>query len=189
GRGAVLAGSGRPVRGGGRGRMRRAAPAGALRHPSWAMGAKITIDSATLMNKGLEVIEARWLFDLPPERISVLVHPESVVHSMVEYVDGSVVAQLGTPDMRGPIGVAMTWPGPRLPLDLAPLDLPRLGELRFEEPDFERFPALSLAYEALRIGGTAPAVVSGADEAAVEAFLQGRAAFTDIPAAVAHALE
>jgi len=112
-----------------------------------------------------------------------------VVHSMVEYVDGSVVAQLGTPDMRGPIAFAMTWPGPRLPLDLAPLDLPRLGELRFEEPDFERFPALSLAYEALRIGGTAPAVVSGADEAAVEAFLQGRAAFTDIPAAVAHALE
>ncbi|MFO7156177.1 MAG: 1-deoxy-D-xylulose-5-phosphate reductoisomerase [Pseudomonadota bacterium] len=185
----VLTASGGPFREWSLERMRQATPAEALRHPNWAMGAKITIDSATLMNKGLEVIEARWLFDLPPERISVLVHPESVVHSMVEYVDGSVVAQLGTPDMRGPIAFAMTWPGPRLPLDLAPLDLPRLGELRFEEPDFERFPALSLAYEALRIGGTAPAVVSGADEAAVEAFLQGRAAFTDIPAAVAHALE
>jgi len=185
----VLTASGGPFREWSLERMRRATPAEALRHPNWAMGAKITIDSATLMNKGLEVIEARWLFDLPPERISVLVHPESVVHSMVEYVDGSVVAQLGTPDMRGPIAFAMTWPGPRLPLDLPRLDLAAMGELRFEEPDLERFPALSLAYEALRIGGTAPAVVSGADEAAVEAFLQGRAGFTDIPAAVAHALE
>jgi len=185
----VLTASGGPFREWSADRIRGATPAEALRHPNWEMGAKITIDSATLMNKGLEVIEARWLFDLPPERIAVLVHPESVVHSMVEYVDGSVVAQLGTPDMRGPIAFAMTWPGPRLPLDLPPLDLAQKGELRFEEPDLARFPALGLAYEALRAGGTAPAVVSGADEAAVEAFLGGRASFADIPAAVAHALE
>lgn len=185
----VLTASGGPFRDWSEEAIRAAKPEEALRHPNWEMGAKITIDSATLMNKGLEVIEARWLFDLPPERIAILVHPESVVHSMVEYVDGSVVAQLGTPDMRGPISFALTWPGPRLPLELPPLDLADRGALRFEEPDPRRFPAFELCYEALRAGGTAPAVLSGADEAAVEAFLEGRASFPDIAAAVAHALE
>jgi 1-deoxy-D-xylulose-5-phosphate reductoisomerase len=146
---------------------------------NWSMGDKITIDSATLMNKGLEVIEARWLFGVEPSRIDILVHPDSVVHSMVEYVDGSVVAQLGTPDMRGPISYAMGHPE-RLPLDLPPLDLAHLGRLTFEPPDAERFPAFTLAYRALERGGTAPAVLSGADEAAVAAFLAGRCRFTEI---------
>ncbi|AKU91362.1 1-deoxy-D-xylulose-5-phosphate reductoisomerase [Vulgatibacter incomptus] len=185
----VLTASGGPCRTWDADRIEACTPAEALKHPNWSMGAKITVDSATLMNKGLEVIEARWLFDLPPEQISIVVHPESVVHSMVEYVDGSVVAQLGTPDMRGPIAYALTWPGPRLPLGLPPLDLPALGKLAFEEPDPRRFPAYELAYEALRIGGTAPAVVSGADEAAVAAFLAGKIPFPGIAAAISHALE
>ncbi len=163
-------------------------PARALRHPTWSMGDKITIDSATLMNKGLEVIEARWLFDVEARRIDILVHPESVVHSMVEYIDGSVVAQLGVSDMRGPISYALGQ-GSRLALDLAPLDLARLGRLTFEPPDPERFPAFTLAYRALELGGIAPAVLSGADEAAVEAFLGGRCRFTDIAALCADVLE
>jgi 1-deoxy-D-xylulose-5-phosphate reductoisomerase len=145
------------------------------------MGDKITIDSATLMNKGLEVIEARWLFDIDPRRIDIVVHPESIVHSMVEYIDGSVVAQLGVSDMRGPISYAMAWPE-RLRLDLPPLDLSRLGRLTFEAPDPGRFPAFTLAYRALEMGGTAPAALSGADEAAVAAFLGGRCAFPRIAA-------
>ncbi|HEY0840916.1 MAG TPA: 1-deoxy-D-xylulose-5-phosphate reductoisomerase [Vulgatibacter sp.] len=185
----VLTASGGPCRTWDLARIEACTPAEALKHPNWSMGEKITIDSATLMNKGLEVIEARWLFDLPPERIDIVVHPESVVHSMVEYVDGSVVAQLGTPDMRGPIAYALSWPGPRLPLALPPLDLPALGQLAFEEPDPGRFPAFTLAYEALRLGGTAPAAASGADEAAVAAFLAGRIPFPAIAAAIAHALE
>lgn len=185
----VLTASGGPFRTWGAERIQGCTPQEALRHPNWTMGEKITIDSATLMNKGLEVIEARWLFDLPPERIAIVIHPQSVVHSMVEYVDGSVVAQLGTPDMRGPIAFALSWPGPRLPLDLAPLDLPTMGSLDFEPPDPVRFPAFELAYEALRIGGTAPAAVSGADEAAVAAFLEGRISFPTIAQAIAHALE
>ena len=154
-------------------------PARALKHPNWSMGDKITIDSATLMNKGLEVIEARWLFDIDPRRIDIVVHPESIIHSMVEYVDGSVVAQLGVSDMRGPISYAMAYPE-RLQLDLPPLDLSRLGRLTFEPPDPARFPAFTLAYRALEMGGTGPAVLSGADEAAVEAFLAGRCGFTRI---------
>ncbi len=154
-------------------------PARALKHPNWSMGDKITIDSATLMNKGLEVIEARWLFDIEPRRIDIVVHPESIVHSMVEYVDGSVVAQLGVSDMRGPISYAMAFPE-RLHLDLPPLDLSRLGRLSFEPPDPARFPAFTLAYRALEIGGTGPAVLSGADEGAVAAFLAGRCGFTRI---------
>ncbi|HET7755298.1 MAG TPA: 1-deoxy-D-xylulose-5-phosphate reductoisomerase [Anaeromyxobacteraceae bacterium] len=154
-------------------------PAQALKHPNWTMGAKITIDSATLMNKGLEVIEARWLFDVDPKRIDIVVHPESIVHSMVEYVDGSIVAQLGVSDMRGPISYAMAWPE-RLRLDLQPLDLSRLGRLTFEPPDPVRFPAFTLAYRALERGGTAPAALSGADEGAVAAFLAGRVAFPRI---------
>jgi 1-deoxy-D-xylulose-5-phosphate reductoisomerase len=152
------------------------------------MGDKITIDSATLMNKGLEVIEARWLFDVEPARIDILVHPESIVHSMVEYIDGSVVAQLGISDMRGPISYALGHPE-RLPLDLPALDLARLGALSFEAPDPVRFPAYRLAYRALELGGTAPAALSGADEAAVAAFLEKRCGFTDIARLCAEVLE
>ncbi len=163
-------------------------PAEALKHPNWSMGDKITIDSATLMNKGLEVIEARWLFDVPLSRIEILVHPESVVHSLVEYIDGQVVAQLGISDMRGPISYALAWPD-RVPLELPRLDLASLGKLTFEQPDAERFPAFTLAYRALEMGGTAPAVLSGADEAAVQAFLAGRCRFTDIPRICSAVLE
>jgi 1-deoxy-D-xylulose-5-phosphate reductoisomerase len=163
-------------------------PERALKHPNWSMGDKITIDSATLMNKGLEVIEARWLFGVEPRRIDIVVHPESIVHSMVEYIDGSIVAQLGISDMRGPISYAMGHPE-RLALDLAPLDLPRLGRLTFEAPDPARFPAFTLAYRALEMGGTAPAVLSGADEAAVAAFLSRRCRFTDIADVCAAALD
>jgi 1-deoxy-D-xylulose-5-phosphate reductoisomerase len=163
-------------------------PAQALKHPNWSMGDKITIDSATLMNKGLEVIEARWLFDIEPRRIDIIVHPESVIHSMVEYLDGSVVAQLGVSDMRGPISYAMAWPE-RLALDLPPLDLSRLGALTFQPPDPVRFPAFTLAYRALEMGGTAPAALSGADEAAVEAFLAGRCPFPRIASLCEEVLE
>ncbi|MBI3016076.1 MAG: 1-deoxy-D-xylulose-5-phosphate reductoisomerase [Candidatus Tectomicrobia bacterium] len=155
-------------------------PAEALKHPNWEMGKKITIDSATLMNKGLEVIEAHWLFGLEIEKIHVLIHPQSVVHSMVEFVDGSVMAQMGIPDMRIPISYALSYPD-RLPNDLPPLDLVQIGRLEFYSPDTEKFPCLAQAFEALRQGGTMPAVLNGANEVAVEAFLQERIGFTDIP--------
>ena len=184
----ILTASGGPLRTVPEAELRDVTPARALKHPNWSMGDKITIDSATLMNKGLEVIEARWLFGVEPRRIDIVVHPESIVHSMVEYIDGSMVAQLGVSDMRGPISYAMGHPG-RLPLDLPPLDLARLGRLTFETPDAARFPAFTLAYRALEIGGTAPAVLSGADEAAVAAFLAGRCRFTDIAELCAAALE
>jgi 1-deoxy-D-xylulose-5-phosphate reductoisomerase len=163
-------------------------PERALKHPNWSMGDKITIDSATLMNKGLEVIEARWLFGVEPRRIDIVVHPESIVHSMVEYIDGSLVAQLGISDMRGPISYALGHPE-RLALDLAPLDLARIGRLTFEAPDPARFPAFTLAYRALEMGGTAPAALSGADEGAVAAFLGGRCRFTDIAEVCAAVLD
>jgi 1-deoxy-D-xylulose-5-phosphate reductoisomerase len=175
----ILTASGGPLRSVPAAELAAVTPERALKHPNWSMGDKITIDSATLMNKGLEVIEARWLFGVEPTRIDIVVHPESVVHSMVEYIDGSTVAQLGTPDMRGPISYAMAHPG-RLPLELAPLDLGRLGKLTFEPPDPARFPAFTLAYRALERGGTSPAVLSGADEAAVAAFLARRLSFTGI---------
>jgi 1-deoxy-D-xylulose-5-phosphate reductoisomerase len=140
------------------------------------------------MNKGLEVIEARWLFGVEPSRIDIVVHPESIVHSLVEYVDGSMVAQLGVSDMRGPISYALAFPE-RIPLDLPPLDLGRLGRLTFEPPDPARFPAYTLAYRALERGGTAPATLSGADEGAVAAFLAGRCRFTDIAEICADVLE
>jgi 1-deoxy-D-xylulose-5-phosphate reductoisomerase len=184
----ILTASGGPLRTVAQGELRDVTPARALKHPNWSMGDKITIDSATLMNKGLEVIEARWLFDVEPRRIDIVVHPESIVHSMVEYIDGSMVAQLGVSDMRGPISYAMEYPG-RLPLDLPPLDLVKLGRLSFETPDANRFPAFTLAYRALELGGTAPAALSGADEAAVAAFLAGRCRFTDIAELCAAALE
>jgi 1-deoxy-D-xylulose-5-phosphate reductoisomerase len=184
----LLTASGGPLRGVPAAELPAVTPERALKHPNWSMGDKITIDSATLMNKGLEVIEARWLFGVEPRRIDIVVHPESIVHSMVEYIDGSMVAQLGVSDMRGPISYALGHPE-RLPLDLPPLDLARLGRLTFEAPDPARFPAYTLAYRALELGGTAPAVLSGADEAAVEAFLQGRCRFTDIADLCAEALE
>jgi len=152
------------------------------------MGQKVTIDSATLMNKGLEVIEARWLFGVGPDRIRVVVHPGSVVHSLVEFADGSFKAQLGATDMRHPIQYALTYPR-RLPSALKPFDLVAAGPLRFEAPDTERFPCLALAYEALRCGGAAPAVANAANEVAVAAFLAGRAGFLDIPAAIREALD
>jgi len=153
----------------------------ALDHPNWKMGPKITIDSATLMNKGLEVIEARWLFDIPPERVDVVVHPQSIIHSLVEFKDTSVLAQLGLPDMRVPIAVALAYPE-RLELDLPLLDLPALGRMDFETPDRKRFPCLELAFEALRANEAAPAVVNAANEIAVAAFLDGRIRFPDIAA-------
>ena len=166
-----------------------ASPTQALAHPNWQMGNKISIDSATLMNKGFEVIEARWLFDLEPERIGVLVHPESIVHSLVEYTDGSWLAQLGVPDMRIPISYTLGLPD-RLPLDdVAPLDLVALGALHFEAPDLERFPALRLAFEALATGGTAPAALNAANEVAVAAFLAGELEFTAIASVAEEVLE
>jgi 1-deoxy-D-xylulose-5-phosphate reductoisomerase len=154
-------------------------PEDALRHPTWRMGPKITIDSATLMNKGLEVIEARWLFDVSADRIDVVVHPQSIVHSMVELTDGSTIAQLGVTDMRLPIQYAFSYPD-RWPSSLPALDFTRLGPLEFLPPDLERFPCLRLAYDALRAGGTAPVVLNAANEVAVEAFLESRLPFPGI---------
>ena len=184
----ILTASGGPFRGMPAEKLPDVTPEQAKKHPIWSMGDKITIDCATLMNKGLEVIEARWLFEVEPSRIDIVVHPEAVVHSMVEYIDGSMVAQLGISDMRGPISYALSHPG-RLPLDLAPLDLARLGKLTFEPPDPDRFPAFTLAYRALERGGTSPAVLSGADEGAVAAFLAGRCRFTQIAEVCADVLE
>jgi len=183
----VLTASGGPFRTWSTEALAQVTPADALRHPTWEMGRKITIDSATLMNKGLEVIEARWLFDIPGTRIDVVVHPQSVVHSMVELTDGSVIAQLGITDMRLPIQYACSyperWPGP-----VSPLDLSHMGPLEFAPPDRERFPCLQLAYDALEHGGAWPAVLNAANEIAVEAFLDERLRFVDIPRVVAQAL-
>jgi 1-deoxy-D-xylulose-5-phosphate reductoisomerase len=159
----------------------------ALRHPTWKMGAKITIDSATLMNKGLEIIEARWLFDLVPEQVQVVVHPQSIVHSMVEYIDGCVIAQLGVADMGVPILYALSYPE-RRPSPAPRLDLPKVGELTFAEPDTEKFPCLGLAREALDRGGSAPVVLNAANEIAVAAFLDHRIGFMDIPRLIERAL-
>ena len=160
----------------------------ACAHPNWSMGRKISVDSATMMNKGLEVIEAHWLFGIAREAIEVVIHPESVIHSLVEYVDGSVLAQLGNPDMRTPIAQALAFPE-RIATGVSPLDLARLGTLTFEAPDLARFPCLRLAFDALAAKGTAPAVLNAANEVAVAAFLAGRLRFTDIATACAVALE
>ncbi|HEX8960016.1 MAG TPA: 1-deoxy-D-xylulose-5-phosphate reductoisomerase [Geobacteraceae bacterium] len=160
----------------------------ALNHPNWSMGKKITIDSATMMNKGLEVIEARWLFDIPAERIAVNIHPQSIIHSMVEYVDGCVMAQLGVPDMKAPIAYALTYPE-RVPTGVKPLDLTDLSGLTFFNPDHNRFPALNLAYRALASGESMPAVMNAANEVAVEAFLAGRIGFAEIPALIERAMD
>lgn len=151
----------------------------ALNHPNWSMGRKITIDSATMMNKGLEVIEARWLFNIPVDRISVVIHPQSIIHSMVEYIDGCVMAQMGVPDMKAPIAYALTCPE-RVPTGVGGLNLTEVGSLTFFEPDHARFPALALAYRAVNDGESMPAVMNAANEVAVEAFLQGRIRFTEI---------
>src|SRR5690606_2076944 len=167
--------------------LRAASPAQALKHPNWDMGAKITVDSATMMNKGLEYIEAHRLFPVGLEKIRILVHPQSVVHSMVEYRDGSTLAQLGPSDMRVPIASCLAWPA-RMDTPCAPLDLAKLGTLSFFAPDEERFPATRLAREAVEAGGAAPAVLSAANEVAVAAFLAGQIAFTDISSLVEQTL-
>ena len=176
----VLTASGGPFRTRPVAELAGVTPDQACAHPNWVMGRKISVDSATMMNKGLEVIEARWLFDAAPEQIEVVIHPQSIVHSMVEYLDGSVIAQLGNPDMRTPIAYALGYPE-RIAAGVSPLDLAKAGRLEFETLDGSRFPCVRLAYEALRHGGTAPAVLNAANEMAVEAFLAGQLAFIDIP--------
>jgi 1-deoxy-D-xylulose-5-phosphate reductoisomerase len=163
-------------------------PDEACAHPNWVMGRKISVDSATLMNKGLEVIEASWLFDVPVERIDVVIHPQSVIHSMVEFPDGSVLAQMGTPDMRTPLAYALAWPE-RVTSGARRLDFARMGELTFEAPDLQRFPCLGFAYAALRHGRAASAVLNAANEVAVQAFLEGRLRFTGIAATIDRVLE
>ena len=176
----ILTASGGPFRTKTKTQMRESTVSEALRHPTWSMGAKITIDSATLMNKGLEVIEAHWLFGFTADQIDIVVHPESIVHSMIELVDGSVIAQMGVTDMRHAIQYALTFPD-RHGCELPPLDLTSLSALHFEPPDPERFPCLALAYRALRAGGTLPAAMNAANEEAVQAFIDERISLTDIP--------
>lgn len=182
-----LTASGGPFRTWSKERIAAAVSADALRHPNWHMGAKITIDSATMMNKGFEVIEARWLFDMGPERINVVVHPESIIHSMVEFEDGAVIAQMGHPDMREPIQLALSFPE-RLPLDNRKLDFATLGALTFEKADTGRFPMLALAYEALARGGNIPCAMNAANEVAVAAYLQDKIGFYDIYSIVERAV-
>ncbi len=183
----ILTASGGPFRGRTREQLAQVTPAQAVAHPKWSMGPKISVDSATLMNKGLEVIEAHHLFGVPGERIDVLVHPQSLVHSLVEFVDGSTLAQMGLPDMRTTLAVGLGWPQ-RIESGVGGLDLLTQGRLDFEAPDTEAFPCLKLAWQAMAAGGTAPAILNAANEVAVSAFLQGRAAFLAIPALVANAL-
>ena len=184
----ILTASGGPFRTWTRAQMAAATPAQALAHPNWSMGAKISIDSATMMNKGLEMIEAAYLFATASEQIDVLIHPQSIIHSMVEYQDGSTLAQLGAPDMRAPIACALAWPD-RLPWPAPKLDLAKLGQLTFEAPDFDRFPAIDLARAALKTGNGAPAAMNAANEVAVGAFLDHRIGFLDIARAVAETLQ
>ena len=184
----ILTASGGPFRDTPHDRFSSITPEEALKHPTWKMGKRITVDSATLMNKGLEVIEARWLFDIPAEKIDIMVHPQSVMHSMVEFVDGSVVGQLGTADMRQPIQYALTYPE-RLSSPVPPLDWNLVSRLDFMQPDRRKFPCISLAYRAIEAGGTAPAVLNAADEIAVEAFLNRKISFSDIPKLIAGTLE
>jgi 1-deoxy-D-xylulose-5-phosphate reductoisomerase len=183
----LLTASGGPFRGRTRAELAEVTPAQAVAHPKWSMGPKISVDSATLMNKGLEVIEAHHLFNVPGERIEVLVHPQSLVHSLVEFVDGSTLAQLGLPDMRTTLAVGLGWPQ-RIESGVGGLDLLAQGRLDFEAPDSDAFPCLALAWQAMSAGGTAPAILNAANEIAVSAFLQGRIAFLAIPALVDNAL-
>ncbi|MEW6514180.1 MAG: 1-deoxy-D-xylulose-5-phosphate reductoisomerase [Pseudomonadota bacterium] len=180
----LLTASGGPFRNAPLERLKTVTPDEACAHPNWSMGRKISVDSATMMNKGLEVIEAHWLFNVAPDQIQVVVHPQSVIHSLVQYVDGSVVAELGNPDMRTPIAHALAWPA-RIAAGVAPLDLPAIAQLNFEPPDFERFPCLALAFRALRAGGNSAAVLNAANEVAVAAFLDGRLPFLGIAEVIA----
>ncbi|MCL2046478.1 MAG: 1-deoxy-D-xylulose-5-phosphate reductoisomerase [Oscillospiraceae bacterium] len=184
----ILTASGGPFRGKSREEMKAVTPQMALQHPTWNMGKKISIDSSTMMNKGLEVIEAAHLFDLPVDMIQVVVHPESIIHSMVEFVDNSVVAQLAIPDMRLPIQYALTYPE-QIPSLISPLDLTSISKLTFEKPDMEAFPCLSLAYQAAQMGGTAGAILNGANEAAVDLFLQEKISYPQIYESIKTALE
>ncbi|PHR23481.1 MAG: 1-deoxy-D-xylulose-5-phosphate reductoisomerase [Desulfotalea sp.] len=184
----ILTASGGPFRGRSRQQLQDVTPAQALNHPNWNMGRKVSIDSATLMNKGLEVIEARWLFDVSTSNIDVVVHSQSIVHSLVEYKDGSVIAQLGIPDMRIPIAYALSYPE-RMPLGLKSLNLSQCGHLDFVEPDYTCFPALQLAFDAIEAGGTLPAVLNSANEVAVEAFLSGKIRFLEIAETVAKTMD
>ena len=184
----ILTASGGPFLGRHAGELMNISASEALRHPNWQMGKKISIDSATLMNKGLEVIEAHYLFDIPLARIDVLVHPQSIVHSIVEFADGSCLAQLSNPDMKGPIAYALSFPE-RLDEVMAPLDWEKLSGLTFQPPDTETFPCLSLAYEAANTGGTMPAVLNAANEVAVHAFLEGLTGFNDIPVIIKKTLD
>jgi 1-deoxy-D-xylulose-5-phosphate reductoisomerase len=184
----MLTASGGPFRALPLGKLAGVTPEQACAHPNWVMGRKISVDSATMMNKGLELIEAGWLFGLPMERIEVLLHPQSLIHSLVEYLDGSMLAQMGNPDMRIPISHALGWPQ-RIDSGAAPLDLRAAGTLQFESPDPARYPCLSLATSAWRTGGTAPAILNAANEVAVQAFLQQRIAFTAIPTVIREALQ
>lgn len=183
----TLTASGGPFLGLPREKLKTVRPEDALRHPNWDMGCKVTIDSASMMNKGLEVIEARWLFDLKPEQIDVMIHPQSIIHSLVHFGDGSVKAQLGIPDMRIPILYALSYPD-RLVSDLPRLDLAECTTLTFEKPDLERFRNLALAFEALRKGGNMPCILNAANEVAVEAFLKGRISFLQLPDVVEYAM-
>ena len=184
----ILTASGGPFLNWVKERLATATVTDALNHPNWSMGRKITVDSATMMNKGLEVIEARWLFDIPVERIAVNIHPQSIIHSMVEYVDGSVMAQLGTPDMKGPIAYALTYPA-RISSGVKPLDLTALSGLTFFNPDTERFPALQLAYRAAQSGESMPAVMNAANEVAVAAFLEGNIGFMAIAESIERVMD
>jgi 1-deoxy-D-xylulose-5-phosphate reductoisomerase len=184
----ILTASGGPFRRYTQTQLENVTPELALKHPNWVMGAKITIDSASLMNKGLEVIEAHWLFNAKPNQIEVVVHPQSVIHSMVEYVDGSVLAQLGNPDMRTPIAYALAYPG-RIDSGVASLNLLEIAKLEFEAPDTKRFPCLQLAYDALQLSGTAPTILNAVNEVAVAAFLNKQVHFLDIPKLIANSLE
>lgn len=184
----ILTASGGPFRTLSRQEMAKMSPEQAVKHPTWNMGAKISVDSATLMNKGLEMIEAFYLFPVDQDRIEVLIHPQSVIHSMVEYTDGSVLAQLGSPDMRTPIAYTLSWPN-RMPSPSPRLDLAEIGQLTFEKPDFDRFPALRLAREALQSGGAAPTILNAANEVAVSEFLARRIGFLDISEVVEKSLE
>ena len=184
----ILTASGGPFRTYSQSQLQNVTPELALKHPNWVMGAKITIDSASLMNKGLEVIEAHWLFNAKPSQIEVVVHPQSVIHSMVEYVDGSVLAQLGNPDMRTPIAYALAYPN-RIDSGVSSLNLLEIAKLTFEAPDIKRFPCLQLAYDALQLGGTAPTILNAVNEVAVAAFLNKQIHFLDIAKLIANALQ
>jgi len=187
-RNLLLTASGGPFRNTLVAELARVTPEQACAHPNWVMGRKISVDSATMMNKGLEMIEAHWLFNVPAEQIEVVIHPQSVIHSLVQYLDGSVIAELGNPDMRTPIAHALAYPE-RIEAGVEPLDLFKIATLSFERPDFERFPCLLLAYRALREGGSAPATLNAANEVAVQSFLDGRIGFCDIPKIISSVLD